>query len=463
MALTRARKRAIESQRHPAPSKKRKQSIQHSDFPIPNEAARTSPGKPPISQRPLDPGNKVDDEADPVAYWIREQVWPYAYIKQDPDREKIIMHRILSRKRSVVGRKRSEPGSISSGTESQNNASYRSRAFVQLLQLHGSFMEMSKFHIADESRKICATLLGKEQKPPRESLFDDDIFHITCQRVASRNEAIVVRDILPLIVPPAEIFASRAPKLEYLIESANEVWSNSQPLTNNRPQPDYSVGFKRMAFTEEQLNKIAPVVGDFIAGDQSLFMATSEMHFPFLTCEVKCGAEALEYADRQNTHSMTLAVRAIVELFRLVNRESELHLQILAFSISHDHRTVRIYGHYPVINAAKAKIEYYRYPIRTFDFTELDGREKWTAYRFTKNIYDVWVPIHLERICSAIDQIQMPELNNPGALAETGLSQELRSNQLSLSNTDDASSNETTTTDTPISTTNAKKQRRGGR
>ena len=62
------------------------------------------------------------------------------------------------------------------------------------------------------------------------------------------------------------------------------------------------------------------------------------MYFPFLTCEVKCGAAALDIADRQNAHSMTMAVRGIVELFRLVKREKELHREILAFSISHDQR-----------------------------------------------------------------------------------------------------------------------------
>lgn len=322
-------------------------------------------------------------------------------------------------------------------------------------------MRMSKkFNISNESRELCATLLDHKQEHPRESLFDDDIFQTTCQRVASRHEAIVVRDILPLIVPSAEILAARMPKLECLIEGVNEPWSNSQPIIN-RPQPDYSVGFRREAFTDEQLNQIAPFIGDFIAGDQSLFMATSEMHFPFLTCEVKCGAEALQYADRQNTHNMTLAVRGIVELFRLVNRESELHLRILAFSVSHDHEAVRIYGHYPVIDKATAKLEYCRYLILKFYFTERNGRDKWAAYQFTKNVYDLWVPTHLERICSAIDQIQLSELNNSGALAETGLTQELESNQPSLSNTNVASSDEMTTTDTPISSTNAKKQKRG--
>jgi len=130
------------------------------------------------------------------------------------------------------------------------------------------------------------------------------------------------------------------------------------------------VGFRREAFTKEQLDKLAPFIGNFISGDQSYFMATYYMYFPFLTCEVKCGAAALDIADRQNAHSMTLAVRATVELFKYVGRGTELHREILAFSILHDHRSVRIYGHYPVIDEKDAK--YYRHPIRTFDFTALD-------------------------------------------------------------------------------------------
>jgi hypothetical protein len=106
------------------------------------------------------------------------------------------------------------------------------------------------------------------------------------------------------------------------------------------------------------------------------------MYLPFLTCEVKCGAAALDITDRQNAHSITLAMRGIVELFRLVKREKELYREILAFLISHDHGAVRIYGHYSIID--RNKISFYRHLIRKFDFTE--GEEKWTAYKITKNI-----------------------------------------------------------------------------
>ena len=50
-------------------------------------------------------------------------------------------------------------------------------------------------------------------------------------------------------------------------------------------------------------------------------------------CEVKCGASALDIADRQNAHSMTVAIRGIVELFRLVKRDKELHGQIIVFLV----------------------------------------------------------------------------------------------------------------------------------
>lgn len=66
---------------------------------------------------------------------------------------------------------------------------------------------------------------------------------------------------------------------------------------------------------------------------------------------------------------------------------------------------------------------YYRYPIHEFSFTALDGKEKWTAYKFTKNIYDTWMPTHLDRIRSVIDELPPP--------AESVLSQDLENRHLS--------------------------------
>jgi hypothetical protein len=140
---------------------------------------------------------------------------------------------------------------------------------------------------------------------------------------------------------------------------------------------------------------------------------------------------------------MTLAVRGVVETFRMVGREKELNREILAFSISYDHTTVRIYGHYLVIEGLKTS--FYRHPIRNFSFTELDGKEKWLAYQFTKNVYDLWMPNHFKRLCSVTDQLPADlsfELSQQSELdfQDTGLSQDFQSYALSQSNADSASS-----------------------
>jgi hypothetical protein len=54
-------------------------------------------------------------------------------------------------------------------------------------------------------------------------------------------------------------------------------------------------------------------------------MAMYYMYFLFLMCKVKCSAIALDVADRQNAYNMTLAVRGVVELFKLVKRKKELY------------------------------------------------------------------------------------------------------------------------------------------
>ena len=285
-------------------------------------------------------------------------------------------------------------------------------------------MGKSKSDITSESKLLCKSLLEEDQPVPENSLFREDSFESTCQKIHNRNEARVIQDIARLIVPSAESLASLgAIHLDNLVESVNEGWNNSQPLTGTRPQPDYSVGFQREAFTDNQLAKLSPFLGDVAASDLSLLMGTHYMYLPFLASEVKCGAAGLEIADRQNAHSMVLAARGIVELFRLVKREDEVNRQILSFSISHDNKSVRIYGYYPVINGKDTK--YYRHPIHDFSLTTLDGKDKWTAYRFTKNVYDLWMPGHFERICSAIDQLPTETGSVPAVPGSTGLSQAL--------------------------------------
>jgi hypothetical protein len=350
------------------------------------------------------------------------------------------LNHLLARKKSSssLRGKQSEAGSVapSSTTASDEkpreakSTPYKRASYETVLATKGSFMEAFYEDIEKASSDLCQTLLYSEQTYPQNSLFRDDLFSTTCRKIRNRNESMVVRDISQLITPSAQTLATYgATNLDCLIESVNEGWNCAEPFYGPRPQPDYSVGFGRSAFTDDQHEKLKPFVGEVPDTSTSHFMATWQMYFPFLTCEVKCGAAALDVADRQNAHSMTLAVRGVVELFRMVKREKELHREILAFSVSHDHRTVRIYGHYPVLDGAKTT--FYRHAIHAFDFT-LNGKKKWTAYKFTKNVYDIWMPTHLNRICSAIDDLPLDFKALPQSEAsESGLSQGLESHHLS--------------------------------
>ncbi|PHH75327.1 hypothetical protein CDD80_2458 [Ophiocordyceps camponoti-rufipedis] len=366
---------------------KRSADVLHDDIDIPRK-------------RPSPP---ADQATNPVAFWVRKGNWPREYFELD------MSHLHAQKRGSSLPRKLSTIASYSVVTPSDEKpreiktAPYRDPCYEILLGTKGSYMVESDAKIPPASKEFCTTLLETPQSTPKDSLFNEDVFQIFCEKLRTKNEARVIQDISRLIVPSAETLAIRGAKhLEILIESVNEGWNNSIPLLGPRPQPDYSVGFRREAFTKKQLEKLAPFIGDYIEGDQSYFMATYDMCFPFLTCEVECGGMFV-VADRHNAHSMTLAVRAVAELFSLVKRAEDVNRQILGFSFSHDDRHVRIYGHYPVIQGKN--IKYYRHAIHAFDITVLDGKEKWTAYRFTKNLYELWMPQHHKRICSAIDQV----------------------------------------------------------
>jgi hypothetical protein len=122
--------------------------------------------------------------------------------------------------------------------------------------------------------------------------------------------------------------------------------------------------------------------------------------------EVKCGNEGLNIVDRQNAHSSGVAVRQVVDLYRKASRQHELNQEVLSFSVSHDQEAVRIYGHHPVIDGDQTAV--HRYPIKKFDITNEEGKDKWTTYIFTTNVYDIYDPMHFERLRSAVDQLPDP-------------------------------------------------------
>jgi len=183
------------------------------------------------------------------------------------------------------------------------------------------------------------------------------------------------------------------------------------------------------AFTDDEVERLKSYTAP---GKATLF--TGKLYFPFLTCEVKCGENGLNIADRQNAHSASMAVDAIVQLYRdrAVSRAEELHRKILVFSVSHDHTMVNIYGYYALIEGDKTT--FYRHLIRSFNFTDLDGKDRDLAYKFTRKVYDTFVPTHLERIQSAVAQLPDPKSDSFISIASTENDSELADSQETMTN-----------------------------
>lgn len=173
----------------------------------------------------------------------------------------------------------------------------------------------------EKIREDCKSLLERCQTHPDDTLFGDKSFQRTCEKIRNRNKAVVVQDISRLIIPLAiNLAILGASQLNNLFETVKQGWNSIEPFEGSRPQPDYAVGFNVSAFTQRQLDNLRPYIG--LPGSEIVgrFLATPDKYFPFLTCEVKCGSDALDITDRQNAHSMTVAVKAIIILFQAVNR-----------------------------------------------------------------------------------------------------------------------------------------------
>ncbi|RMZ71983.1 phosphatidylserine decarboxylase [Pyrenophora seminiperda CCB06] len=360
---------------------------------------RISPPKGPVDK----PAGVLQDAR--VAYWGEKGTWPtdedelmdrFRFLVEDERAKK----QSLSRKRSNVSMASSSSpdGSVS---REQKCAPYRHQLFERQLKDCGSFLDDHELGISPESERLCEQLLKGPQPTPEKTLFsDDDLFKKTCRRLKGENETKVALRISELIVPSAEVLTDQGVEhLSIVRESTNANWILSIPFINPSatgtgsrssgplPQPYATKAFDRDAFTKEQLRKLQPYLGDLLT-ESSFFAATFQMYFPFLTCEVKCGHDGLDVADRQNAYSQSVLLLGLYKAFRLAEREQELHREINGFSLSHDEECVRIYGHYLFIKGDEVQI--YRHLISEFIFAPSgQGDQRWKAYKFVKNVYDL--------------------------------------------------------------------------
>ena len=316
----------------PSPKRKRRRTEREIEYPSP-----VTQDQPPSKRVRVEPSrcatekelyleaatNSTGDSPIPIQHWIQTGKWRKEYfeqdsqVRQDFERGKLLavpgqrnplqehytgkpfqamhpfthLHQVFVRKKSSTSSRRkqlqsSHQTSSDQSSRESKSSQYNSPDYELRLEEKGSFMRKSILGITDASQELCQTLLEKEQTIPQGTLFRDDLFDETCENVQGRNEAMIVRDITPLICPSAQNLRTYGARhLNNLYETINEGWNSTVEYEGALPQPDYSVGFGRFAFTQEQLSKLKPFVGELGSRVSTYLMATTRMYFPFLTCE----------------------------------------------------------------------------------------------------------------------------------------------------------------------------------
>ena len=279
---------------------------------------------------------------------------------------------------------------------------YQDARYPVLLESQGSFMRDSDKGPLPEERAMCKRLFTMTAPVPTDPLFQQARFLRFLALLEHRSELRICIDLHPRLVPSAELLSLHDDqRFDDLIDGYNDRWNKAIVFYKKFPQPDRTVAFREAALTEQQRRKLG-----IMPETSSMFSAREGMCFPFLTCEVKCGKQALDLADRPNANSMTIAVRGVVDLYRRAGRAADIHRRILGFSISHDDKLVQIYGHYPEIDGESTR--YYRHLFRSFDCRDKDGEERWTSYTFVYNVYTQFAPQHLAAIRTTINQLPDP-------------------------------------------------------
>ena len=288
--------------------------------------------------------------------------------------------------------------------------------YENTLRAAGMFMHHvpSVIKLADSSKEFCATLCAAQYDPPQHSLFQGDLLWELLERAANKNEPRVERDITPELIPSPEHLHIRgvANGLEHVTEELRAIWTRCMVLAGPSPTPDVAIGLRSSAFTSAEVQKLH----SYNAPERPTAVRAN-LYFPFLLCEVKCAENGLSIADRQNMHSASIAVNAIFQLYRAVSRQKELDRRILVFSVSHDHTSVRVYGHFAIVHGDNDKPSFYRSLVRRVNLTEQEGACRWATYNIVRKVYEAFVPEHLDRIHSAVAQLPEPVAESAPSVA----------------------------------------------
>lgn len=327
-------------------------------------------------------------------------------------------------------RRRSSGPSYSSRERDGSAPPAHTAAYEQELQRYGISFEdwKTKDAVKADSKDMCQALLGLNWLAPVYNSCSEETYMELFQRASKCNEERVRRDLTPHIVPSAELMCilDGDTTLENVREEMSVDWTKCNLLGGTQPRPDYAYGLSSATFTEEELCKLQ----NYATIDNPTKF-TESMYFPFLVCEAKCGKKNINDADRQNVHSASIAVNAIIQLCRTGGEDHAQSLsgQILVFSISHDNERVKIYGHFALIRDGRTT--FHRYDVHDYSLAGHYGRDRNTGSNFTRAVYSKFYPQHLKRIAQAIARLPDPQTTSMVSTVSVGRDETLASEQSS--------------------------------
>lgn len=296
------------------------------------------------------------------------------------------------------GRKRSRADSGANSLDNTRSLDYNSANYQSELEiLFRCYMNNANEGPDPRDVEFSKHLLQhRTQRPPNDSLFEYENAYKTLR---DRSETFLTHHFHYLLMPCADILLLRGQRnLEHVTDSIDESWSQADRLHKPTPQPDHSRCLSSSAFTEEERLKLC------VRQPGSLSYAVrTNLYFPYLTCEIKRKAY-LHNADNQNMHSMSIAIRSLVQLAVAAEKPEKVHRRILGYSISHDLDSVKIYGHYPEVEEGIAKC--YRHELAHFNvWTE---GNHWKCYSFVEALDSEFVPRHIALVKELLAEIELP-------------------------------------------------------
>ncbi|KIW76960.1 hypothetical protein Z517_09404 [Fonsecaea pedrosoi CBS 271.37] len=175
------------------------------------------------------------------------------------------------------------------------------------------------------------------------------------------------------------------------------------------PGATSTLGLNTKNFTIAEVEKIKSFLPD-----QYLQHFVGGLFFPHLISQVVADDTLKSEAEELLTERCSTALDAIINLHSRVlgdDESSRLSGEVLLFSITRDRETIKISGHYPIIEGAETT--FHRYIARE---ARLGPRGIWgnfivgkECYEFVRKVDEDFLPAHVKRIKDLLAKMQDPQ------------------------------------------------------